>query len=93
MLIGGRRPGCLTPALAQWPRSVPVAPGDVAEVDHAGGHHHRAAHDAGRPRSPGFAFWSSGKAVRLGRASISCDAGGNVLAEDCSRPGTSGPAR
>jgi hypothetical protein len=93
MLIGGRQPGVLdtgTGAVAALP--VAVVPGDVAELDHAGGTTTVLVHDASRLRSRAFAFWPGGTVVALGPAvDLLPMRNGGVLAEDCTGPGYVGP--
>jgi hypothetical protein len=93
MLIGGRQPGVLdTGTGAVAPLPVPAVPGDVAELDHAGGTTTVLLHSASRLRSRAFAFWPGGTGAGLGRAvDVLPLRDGGVLAEDCSGPGDIGP--
>jgi hypothetical protein len=93
MLVGGQQPGVLdtgTGRLAALP--VPVARGDVAELDHAGGTTTALLHNATRLRSRAFAIGPSGKAVRLGRVlDLLPLRDGGVLTEDCVDAWSAGP--
>jgi hypothetical protein len=93
MLIGGRRPVVLdtgTGAVTALP--VPAVPGDVAELDRAGGTTTVLLHDISRLRSRAFALRPNGRAVPLGRAiDVLPMRDGGVLAEDCEGPGNIGP--
>ena len=93
MLVGGQQPGVLdtgTGRLAALP--IPVARGDVAELDHAGGTTTALLHNAIRLRSRAFVIGPSGKAVRLGRVlDLLPLRDGGVLTEDCADAWGAGP--
>ena len=93
MLVGGRQPAVLDAGTGRLaPLPIRTGPGDMAELDHAGGTttvvlHNPTGCGPGRWRSAGAAGRS-----RSDRCWTSCRCGtGRVLAEDCGDPGGTGP--
>jgi hypothetical protein len=93
MLLGGREPGVLDAGagrLAGLP--IPKTPGDVAELDHAGGTTTALLHNANRLRARAVALRPGGKAVRLSQVlDLVPERDGSVLAEDCAGAGGTPP--
>jgi hypothetical protein len=93
MLVGGREPGVLdtgTGRLAALP--IRTGPGDVAELDHAGGTTTVLLHNANRLRARAVALGRDGPAAPLGQVlDVLPMRDGTVLAEDCDGAGGTGP--
>jgi hypothetical protein len=93
MLVGGREPGVLdvgTGRLAALP--VRTGPGDVAELDHAGGTTTVLLRNPNRLRARAVALGGNGTAASLGQAlDVLPMRDGTVLAEDCDGASGTGP--
>jgi hypothetical protein len=93
LLVGGREPGVLDAGTGRLaPLPIPRSPGDVAELDHAGGTTTALLHNPARLRARGVALGANGKAAGVGSVlDLLPLRDGSVLAEDCAGAGGTGP--
>jgi WD40-like Beta Propeller Repeat len=93
LLVGGREPGVLDAGTGRLtPLRFPWTPGDVAELDHAGGTTTALLHNLRRLRARGVAIGANGRAAELGSVlDLLPLRDGSVLAEDCVGAGGTGP--